>query len=156
MMGGIADTLGYLGDYRKCDGVAVNLYPANRSAGLSHSERAILSEIHRRTGKAILIGEWSVPALDSGLYANPAKLDWSYPETVETQADRARQAACVTADLHGLPFVVGAHWFTWRDADSPKRQANRGLFRFNGEPWRELLDALAAVHGRLAGVPPPP
>ncbi|MEK7474867.1 MAG: beta-galactosidase [Candidatus Coatesbacteria bacterium] len=156
MMGGIGDTLGYLGEYGKCDGVAVNLYPANRTSGLSGNERAILSEIHRRTGKAVLIGEWSVPALDSGLYANPARLDWSYPEAVDTQVDRARQAACVTADFHRLPFVVGAHWFTWRDVDSAKRQANRGLFRSNGEPWRELLDALEAVHGRLAGVPPPP
>jgi len=149
MMGGIADTLLYLDLYAACDVVAVNLYPANRSPGLSGDELAILGEIHRRTGKPILIGEWSVPALDSGLYDNPAKLDWSWPEAVETQADRAGQAALVTAGFYNVPYVIGAHWFTWRDFDSPKRRANRGLIRASGEPWRALLDSFAAIHARM-------
>ena len=47
------------------------------------------------------------------------------------------------SDLH---FVAGAHWFTWKDFDSAKRRANRGLVRSDGEPWRELTDALTKVH----------
>jgi hypothetical protein len=45
-----------------------------------------------------------------------------------------------------MPYLVGAHWFIWQDVDSEKRQANRGLFRSNGEPWSELIAALTAAH----------
>jgi hypothetical protein len=93
--------------------------------------------------------EWSVPALDSGLYANWDKLDWSYRETVDTQRERARQAARVVSELYNLPFHIGAHWFIWKDVDNETRQANRGLFRSNGEPWTELQDALARVNRLL-------
>lgn len=149
MIGEIADVLENLDLYRDFDVIAVNIYPANLEAGLNRAERQFLEEVHRRSGRPILIGEWSVPALDSGLYANPARLDWSYPQAVDTQAQRARQAAQIQADLYNLPFVVGAHWFIWRDIDSPARQANRGLFRADGRPWPELTQALAELNHRL-------
>ena len=149
MIGEGRDLIENLDLYRDFDGVAVNIYPANISAGLAPEERAVLELIHQRTGKPVLIGEWSVPALDSGLYGNPEKLDWSYPNAVDTQQQRARQAAKVTVDLYNLPFVVGAHWFIWTDFDSPVRQANRGLFKVSGEPWTELQQALQGVHARI-------
>ena len=90
-----------------------------------------------------------MPALDSGLYNNPKRLDWSYPQTVENQTQRARQAAQFSADLYNLPFLIGAHWFTWSDFDSPTRQANRGLFKANGEAWVELQEVLREVNGRF-------
>lgn len=102
--------------------------------------------VHQRTGKPIIIGEWSIPAVDSGLYDNPAKLDWSWSAVVATQEERARQAGRVTIDFYNLPFVVGAHWFTWRDFDSPKRRANRGLFKADDQPWTDLLHRLSAAH----------
>jgi hypothetical protein len=152
MLGGIEDTIDYLECYSACDGIAVNIYPSNRAPGIDPEQREVLGRISRISGKPILIGEWSVPALDSRLYDNPDRLDWSFPETVETQAERARQTACVLTDFYNLPFIVGAHWFTWSDFDSAKRQANRGLFTAKGEPWRELQDALAGVYSRLPGV----
>jgi len=75
-----------------------------------------------------------------------AVLDWSWPQAVPTQDMRAKQAAHVAAAYYNLPFMVGAHWFTWRDFDSPKREANRGLVRSEGTPWRELTQALTDVH----------
>jgi len=149
MIGEIADVLENLDLYRDFDVIAVNIYPSNLAAGLDRAERQFLEEVHRRSGRPVLIGEWSVPALDSGLYANPARLDWSYPQAVDTQAQRARQAAQIQADLYNLPFVIGAHWFIWRDVDSPTRQANRGLFRADGRPWPELTQALAELNHRL-------
>ncbi len=149
MIGEGRDLVENLDLYRDFDGVAVNIYPSNLKPGLAPEERAMLELIHARTGKPILIGEWSVPALDSGLYNNPTRLDWSYPNAVETQQQRARQAALVLTELYNLPYVVGAHWFIWTDFDSPIRQANRGLFKVNGEPWRELQQSLRAVHSRI-------
>ena len=66
-----------------------------------------------------------------------------------TQTFRDAQAALVAADFHNLPFVVGAHWFTWSDFDSDVRQADRGLVRADGRPWEELTEALAQVHARI-------
>jgi hypothetical protein len=135
-----------------CDGydaIAVNLYPANNSLGLAPHELAALRLIHEKSGKPLLLGEWSVPARDSGLYDNPQRLDWSWPQTVATQRDRGNQTARVQADFYNLPFMLGAHFFIWRDFDSPVRQANRGIFKVSGEPWRELQDALRQVNLRI-------
>lgn len=133
------------------DVVAVNLYPMNRTPGLGDSAVTVLRTVHQRTGRPLLITEWSVPALDSGLYEmnRQAPLDWSWPRAVATQDLRAAQAARVTADYFNLPFVVGSHWFTWRDFDSDERQANRGLVRADGRPWPTLTRALTEVHTRI-------
>ena len=149
MIGEIRDVVENLDLYAGFDGLCVKIYPANVQPGLGAAEIDLLKLMHQRSGKPILIGEWSVPALDSGLYDNPRALDWSYPQAVETQTDRARQAAVILAELYNLPFVVGAHWFTWRDFDSPVRRANRGLFRASGEPWPELQNALSRIQAAI-------
>jgi hypothetical protein len=108
----------------------------------------------------VIIGQWSVPALDSGLYQQEkAALDWSFPQAVPTQAIRARQAARVSADFFNEPYLVGAHWFICGDFDSPEREANRGLVPSDGQPWDELVRELRAVHRdiqdhTLVGHPP--
>ncbi len=150
MTGEVGDWVEELDLYEGFDGIAVNLYPSNLSAGLNANELALLRLVHERTGKPVLLSEWSIPAIDSGLYDDPNKLDWSYPQTVNTQQERARQAACVTAEFFNLPFLVGSHWFIWNDYDSPERYANRGLFKKNGDPWPELQEALRRIHGRIA------
>ncbi len=55
------------------------------------------------------------------------------------------------ADHYNLPFIVGSHWFTLRDIDNEKRQASRGLYRSNDEPWSDLVQALGRVQNRFAG-----
>jgi hypothetical protein len=149
MMGEIEDVFDKLDLYRDFDAIAVNLYPSDAEVGPDASERQYLEEVHRRTGKPILISEWSIPAVDSGLYDHPEKLDWSYPQTVVTQRDRARQAAQTEAYFYNLPFVIGAQWFTWNDIDAPRRHANRGLFKADGESWPELQQALAELNRQL-------
>lgn len=129
------------------DLVAVNLYPDNQAPGVGPSGLAVLREVARRSGRPVIIGEWSVPALDSGLYEQKkAVLDWSFPDAVPTQAIRARQAARITADFFNEPYLVGTHWFIYGDFDSPEREANRGLVRSDGQPWDELVRELTAVH----------
>jgi hypothetical protein len=151
MLGGLCEALDYIDLFAAYDGIAVNMYPCNQHPGLSEAEKAVLRVVHERTGKPILLTEWSIPALDFGLYQNPDKLDWSWEQVVTGQAERAAQAARVAADHYNLPFVVGSHWFTLRDIDNNRRQANRGLYRFNGAPWPELMQALSQVQNRFAG-----
>jgi hypothetical protein len=140
--------------YEPFDGIAINIYPSNQSAGLNDHERSVYRLAHEITGKPIIVGEWSVPAADSGLYDDPEMLDWSWNELVETQAERARQAACVAADFYNMPFMVGAHWFTWKDIVDEQRRANRGLFAADGKPWQEVIDSLRNAH-REMGLPVP-
>ncbi len=137
--------------YKPYDGIGVNLYPANRREGLSGGEAAFLKMFYDLTGKPILIGEWSVPALDSGLYdpVQPQGLDWSWNEAVIDQSRRAMQARRLSLDFYNLPFVVGAHWFTWQDIDTPDRRANRGLMRIDGKPWEVLVGQLRQAHAAI-------
>jgi len=150
MLSGLCEAMGYLDLFAAYDGIAVNMYPCNQHPGLSDVEKAVLRMVHEKTGKPILLTEWSVPALDSGLYQNPDKLDWSWEQVVLDQTERAAQAAHVAADHYNLPFIVGSHWFTLRDINNDKRQANRGLYRSDGEPWPELIQALSRVQNRFA------
>lgn len=137
--------------YEGFDGVAVNIYPSNDVWGLDLSERQYLTMMHEKTGKPLMICEWSVPARDSHLYDNPDKLDWSYPQLMRTQQERARQAAQVTADLYNMPFVVGAHWFSWGDFLHATRQSNRGLFHADGTtPYPQIQQALGDVNTRIS------
>jgi len=145
MLGEARDVFENLDLYSGYDGVAVNVYPSNLASGVDPGQRQYLTLLHERTGKPILVTEWSVPARDSGLYGNYAHLDWSFPQTVATQQERARQAGEFLTQLYNMPFVIGAHWFTWSDIDTKERQANRGLFKANGDPWPALQEALAAA-----------
>jgi agarase len=132
------------------DIVACNLYPDNQEPGVGEAGLQVLREVARRTGRPMIIGEWSVPAMDSGLYEGKKHtLDWSFPQAVPTQAIRATQAAAIVTDYYNEPYMVGAHWFIYSDFDSPDREANRGLVRSDGTPYEELTSALTKVHGRV-------
>jgi hypothetical protein len=151
-LGGVGDWLNadVMDLFRAYDGIGVNIYPSNNSAGLPGFARQVLDTVHQHTGKPIVIGEWSIPALDSELYENGSKLDWSWPAAVATQAERSQQAAAVTLDYYNIPYLVGAHWFIWADIDSETREANRGLFRADKTtPWAELQTALSDAHARI-------
>jgi len=149
MLGDVHGWLNVLDLYKRYDAIAVNLYPANQRPGLSEDEKAIYRLAHEKTGLPVIVGEWSVPAADSGYYENPEKLDWSWNELLENQAQRAFQAVSVTVDFFNMPFVVGSHWFIWQDVVNEQREANRGLLKPDGTPWQEVADALAEVHGKM-------
>ena len=135
--------------YSGFDGMAINLYPSNDVWGLDMSERQYFELMHELTGKPLMVCEWSVPARDSHLYDNWNKLDWSFPQLMRTQTLRARQIAQCMADWYNMPFIVGTHWFTWADFDSPTRQSNRGMFKSNGEPWPEVMETLGSMNKRI-------
>jgi beta-galactosidase GanA len=143
------ETLRYADLYAGFDAIALNLYPANFTYGLCPEERAFIEALHRRTGRPIMITEWSIPAVDSALYGARDKppMDWSWNELVPSQAVRAVQAAAVTREFYDFPFVIGAHWFQYMDVDSAARKANRGIFHADKvTPWHELTTAMGEAH----------
>lgn len=136
--------------YKDFDGIAVNIYPSNDVWGLDMAERQYLTLMHEMTGKPLMICEWSAPARDSHLYDDPNKLDWSYPQLMRTQEERAHQVAQVSADFYNMPFMVGAHWFSWGDFQHRTRSSNRGIFHSDGiTPYTEVQDALMGVNKRM-------
>lgn len=131
------------------DAVGVNIYPENTQGGLLEGEIAYLTGVAAATGLPVIIGEWSVPASDSGYYDGTYPLDFSWPNLVMDQEERARQAMRVQAEFYNLPFIIGADWFKWKDYEGPSRWANRGLFRADAiTPWQGLQDALGDI-GRI-------
>jgi hypothetical protein len=149
-LGGVEVWMRHIDLWARCDLVALNMYPRHQHPGLGPAMRAVLDDVAERTGRPIIFGEWSVPALDSGLYCQTrAKLDWSFPECVPDQRIRASQAKHILADFFNHPSAVGAHWFTYFDSDSSKRQANRGLVSAAGQTWQTLVRELTELHSHI-------
>ena len=149
MIADSSEWLSMLNLYRSFDGIAINLYPSNRNAGLSMNEKMLLKMVNDITEKPLIISEWSIPSLDSGLYTDPNNLDWSFNKAVFNQTERARQAALIAIDFYNRPYIVGSHWFTWKDFDSDDRKANRGIVKADGKDWVELQQALKKAHKKL-------
>lgn len=134
------------------DGIAINCYPGGIQAGLPEWLKETITKAYNISGKPILISEWSVPALDSGLYTNWSTMDFSFPECVDTQVERASQAAAVTAELYNTPYIVGSHWFKWYDINNSSRKANRGLFKSDAiTPWTKLQTSLRNIQETITG-----
>jgi hypothetical protein len=126
------------------DVICVNIYPDNLYSGFSKGELEILEMIHEKTGRPIILGEWSIPAMDSGLYGfgeDPfdRPLDWSWPQVIKNQEERAKSYRNCMKQLASRPYVIGAAWFKVLDVDSPTRRANRGLINGNHEPYPEFI-----------------
>ncbi|MBR9997869.1 MAG: beta-galactosidase [Cyclobacteriaceae bacterium] len=137
--------------WSKYDVVCVNIYPENLFMGFSKGELKILEWIHEKTGRPVIIGEWSIPAMDSGLYglgADPLnrRLDWSWPQVVKDQQERAKIYRTCMMQLASRPYILGAAWFKVFDVDSPTRRANRGLIYGNHQPYDEFIEVFTATN----------
>ncbi|MBI3542357.1 MAG: beta-galactosidase, partial [Deltaproteobacteria bacterium] len=150
---GLVDAAPYLDLFAPFDAVAVTVHPADVTAGLSPAELAMLELVYASSGRPVIATGLSVPARDSGLYATASSESpsWeSFTRSVGTQESRATQAYNVLASLYNMPFVIGAHWESWRDADGDdKRRENLGLVKKDGKRYRELTQALTAFNARV-------
>jgi hypothetical protein len=107
-----------------------------------------LQNIHRLTGRPIMLTEFSFKAVDSGL---PNTKGAARP--VATQADRADGFARYVQGLIDLPFMVGFHWF--EHADEPKEgrfdgeNSNYGVVSIEDRPWDILVQKMTEVNAGL-------
>ncbi len=107
-----------------------------------------LQNIHRLTGRPIMLTEFSFKATDSGL---PNTKGAGRP--VETQQDRADGFTRYVHGLIDLPFMVGFHWF--EHADEPKEgrfdgeNSNYGLVTIEDRPWDTLTQCMTQVNAGL-------
>ncbi len=138
----------------KYDVVCMNIYPDNNIIGFNPGEIEVMKRLHQGTGRPILIGEWSLPAIDSKLYefGNDSlgrPLDWSWPQVLRTQKERGEAYEICIKQLASLDFMIGAHWFRTHDVDTINRRANRGLMNGKYELYQELTDAMKKAHSDI-------
>ena len=118
-----------------------------------HPPKAALREIHRLTGRPVIITQFSYRGRDSGL-----------PNTkgagvvVDTQQDRAESFARYVRELIALPMVVGYHWFEHADEPAEGRfdgeDSNYGLVNLQDEPYPALVETMSRINDsayQLAG-----
>jgi hypothetical protein len=107
-----------------------------------------LQNIHRLTGRPMMLTEFSFKAMDSGL---PNTKGAGRP--VATQADRADGFTRYVQRLIDLPFMVGFHWF--EHADEPKEgrfdgeNSNYGLVTIEDRPWDLVVQRMTEVNAGL-------
>lgn len=140
--------------WSKYDVVCVNIYPENLFSGFSKGELQILDWIHEKTGRPVLIGEWSIPAMDSGLYdlgkdSLDRPLDWSWPQVVRNQKERGKSYRTCMMQLASRPYMLGAAWFKVLDVDSPTRRANRGLINAHNQPYSDFVEIFSETNHEI-------
>ncbi|MDX9881386.1 MAG: beta-galactosidase [Prolixibacteraceae bacterium] len=133
--------------WSRYDIVCINIYPDNNKIGFNQGEIEIMKKLYEGTGRPVMIGEWSVPAIDSGLYefgvdSLGRPLDWSWPQVVRTQKERGEVYNTCIRQLASLDFMVGAGWFITFDANTRQRRANRGIMTTNYELYKDLTDIM--------------
>jgi hypothetical protein len=107
-----------------------------------------LKDIHRMTGRPIMLTEFSFKAMDSGLPNTRGA-----GRAVATQKDRADGFTRYVNGLIDLPFVIGYHWF--EHADEPKEgrfdgeNSNYGLVTIENQPWEILVRRMTEVNAAL-------
>jgi len=107
-----------------------------------------LRNLHRLTGRPMMLTEFSFKAMDSGL---PNTKGAGRP--VATQADRAEGFTRYVQGLIDLPFLVGFHWF--EHADEPKEgrfdgeNSNYGVVTIEDRPWDVLVQKMTEVNAGL-------
>ena len=133
------------------DIICINMYPENLFFGFNKGEQEILDWVHNETGKPIIIGEWSIPAMDSKLYdfgKDPfdRRLDWSWPQVVRDQKERAQIYRTCMMQLASKPYMLGAAWFKVLDVNSETRRANRGLIDDNHQQYDEFIKVFQSTN----------
>jgi len=107
--------------------------------------KELLREIHRVTGRPVLISEFSFRARDSGL-----------PNTrgagvvVDTQEERAEHFERYVRELMALPMTVGYHWFEHADQPAAGRfdgeDSNYGVVDITDLPYTTLVETMSRVN----------
>ncbi len=161
----LLEALPYLDLFTGFDALALDLPIENVQAGMTLAQRGQLELLYRATAKPIVIASTTLAARDSGYYDNAGSLDRTFWNSVPDQKARATQVAHFLTDLYNTPYVIGAHWSSYRDGVAGGPSANIGLVRRSGARYQELTDVLTVLNHQLyeaplkastplAGVPP--
>ena len=145
-----------------CDVVTLNCYPwadldrnVVRMGRSPDSERLsdAFGKLYGRTGKPLLVTEWSFPALDTGRPCSHGA-----GQRFRTQALRAQASELLAKTLLSLPYVLGYDYFMWVDqpaaglSDAFPEDCNYGLLSEEDVPYRELTSMFSRIHGDVGAL----
>ena len=121
------------------DIIACNSYPRSHWGQTRFDEGQLtwLRQLHKITGRPVLITEWGVTAVDAGLPSYWGRLD--------TQAQRAEAYRNVLQQLWDEKYIVGAHWFSWGDSTDAEA-SNWGLVKPDDEYYQPLANTMQQVN----------
>lgn len=107
-----------------------------------------LDEIHRVTGRPILIGEFHFGVPERGLAAGLVQ--------VRDLAERGTAYRYYVEQAAAHPAFIGTSWFQWVDQPCTGRMDgenyNIGLVDVTDRPYRALIEAMKTTHRRLQQV----
>jgi hypothetical protein len=114
-----------------------------------------LEEIHRVTGRPIIIGEFHFGVPGRGLAAGLVQ--------VRDQAERGIAYRHYVEQAAAFPAVIGTSWFQWIDQPCTGRMDgenyNIGIVDVTDRPYPDLVEAMRTTHRRIqavhAGTEPP-
>ena len=139
------------------DVISVNDYfPLNDPAGDSLFGKPLdrWSRIYSLTNRPSFITEYGRKGKDSGL-PNTQGAGWPVLETQEDRAKFERETIDTQSDFasDGTRFIIGFHWFEWRDEPALGRfdgeNSNYGVVNIKDELYTTLAQAFRNTHDAL-------
>ena len=107
-----------------------------------------MEEIHRVTGRPIIVGEFHFGVPGRGLAPGLVQ--------VRDQAERGVAYRYYVEQAAAFPAFIGTSWFQWVDQPCTGRMDgenyNIGLVDVTDRPYTELIEAMRATHRRLQAV----
>jgi hypothetical protein len=121
------------------DAQSINYY-----AGDALLDGEVFAMIHRESGQAIVVSEYSFHALDG---RSGDRNNVGFPGEVANQAARAEAYRTFTTRLARVPYIVGADWFQWNDEPGSGRKpdgedVNFGVTDTKDRPYELLVSAV--------------
>jgi len=108
----------------------------------------VMEEIHRVTGRPIIVGEFHFGVPGRGLAPGLVQ--------VRDQAERGAAYRYYVEQAASFPAFIGSSWFQWVDQPSTGRMDgenyNIGLVDVTDRPYGELIGAMKTTHRRLRDV----
>ncbi|GMV36053.1 MAG: hypothetical protein AMXMBFR61_05610 [Fimbriimonadales bacterium] len=113
--------------------------------------RFFLENLHRLTGKPILVTEFYFCAMEN---RSGNKNTGTIFPTVDTQEQRSRSFQRNLSSLMRLPYVIGAHWFQYTDEPTHGREDgedyNMGLVDIHNQPYNGMIEAVKSCTAKIA------
>lgn len=129
--------------FGKYDIVCTNLY-AGSGGSYKPDQMALLQYLYEKTGRPLLVGEWSFHAKESNI-----PLDWWGNKIVDTMKDRGEAYRRTMMSWVYLPYMVGAHFYKWGNGYGPVgryRGRNAGIVNDQNEPYQPFVDIMTQTN----------
>lgn len=125
------------------DIVCTNLY-ASSGGSYSPNQMALLDYLHEKTGRPILIGEFSFHANESNI-----PLDHWGGKIVGTMEERGEAYRRTMISWAHLPYMVGAHFYKWGNGYGPVgryRGRNSGIVDDQNRPYQPFVKMVSQTN----------